>query len=169
MISRFSNLAISPSVARVLARIGAFILLITGLLKATDFIMGYPHEARNVVFPFITDQVVLDCAMLVEFVVAIYVLKVVRNKITNAMLALAWISTLFVFYRIALAWTAPHHSCLCGGAGLLFLWLQPLPVKWIMTILLCYLLGVSYGWLLKNFLFQFSPIFERFCNHPNKS
>jgi hypothetical protein len=138
-----------------LARIGALILLVTGLLKLSDFVLGYSHEARNVVFPFVSDQAILSCAMLIELAVAFFVLKAARFQIKYAMYALAWISTLFLLYRVALAWTAPHHGCLCAGAGLLFLWLQPLPVKWITTFLLGYLLCVSYGWFMGTSLLRF--------------
>jgi len=140
------------SLAGSLARAGAAILIVTAVMKMSTWLSGQDLDERNPVFPFLSDKDVLCCAAFVELAIACYVLRTARVGIGRAMWTLAWITSVFLCYRGGLLLLDPKHPCLCSGVGLLFLRPKPLVVQWIMNVLLAYLMGTSYGWLVYRHL-----------------
>jgi len=86
--------------AMVAAAIG---LLVTGLLKVLDIVMGTVKPRANVVFPFIDDDVLFPLTGLLEVVVAVYVLLSRGAHPVRSLASLAWIGSLFLLYRVGLA------------------------------------------------------------------
>lgn len=78
-------------------------LLVTGLLKVLDIVMGTVKPRANVVFPFIDDDVLFPLTGLLEVVVAVYVLLSRGAHPVRSLASLAWIGSLFLLYRVGLA------------------------------------------------------------------
>lgn len=130
--------------AMVAAAIG---LLVTGLLKVLDIVMGTVKPRANGVFPFIDDDVLFPLTGLLEVVVGVYVLLSRCAHPVRSLASLAWIGSLFLLYRVGLA-VYGEGACGCGGLFWASLHIREGMMAAVFQGFLGFLLVVGYGGLI---------------------
>ncbi len=120
------------------------ILAITGLAKAFSAIG--PARALDVADPIfgIPFRHLMLLVGLAELSIAL--LAFMTNKSQFSLLAIAWLSTSFLLYRIGLWWMGWHRPCGCLGNLVDILHISPQTADSITKLSLSYLLVGSY-WL----------------------
>ena len=121
------------------------VLMVTGLAKAFSAIG--PARALDAVDPLIGTpfRELLLLVGLVELLIAFFCLFTDKRRLS--LLAVAWISTNFLVYRVGLWFIGWHRPCGCMGSLSDMLHLSPRAADNIMKGLLAYLLIGSYALL----------------------
>jgi len=122
------------------------VLVLTRLVKACGAIG--PAQALDVADPIIglPFRRLMLLVGLLELFVAFFCLF--TDKRQFSMLAVAWLATNFVVYRVGLWWMGWHRPCGCLGNLTDLLGIAPHTADTIMKLVLAYLLIGSYGLLL---------------------
>ena len=124
----------------------AVVLIITALLKIVSLQTGVRFFLlKDSVFPFITNGQIMASSAILELCVAIILIrKLDRVFQFTALLGLA---SIFLFYRLGLAWIAPNEPCPCYGRATDWLHISTQTADTAMKIILAYLLIGSYATL----------------------
>lgn len=122
------------------------LLVTTGLAKAWSAIG--PARALDVADPIIgiPFRHLLLAVGLLELFIAFFCLFTDKRQLS--LLAVAWLSTNFVVYRLGLWWMGWHRPCGCMGNLTDLLHISPRAADNMMKVVLAYLLIGSYGLLL---------------------
>jgi len=102
----------------------------TRVLQLSDPIMQIPFRELFLV------------AGLIELAIAAYCL--ISNKINNSLVIIAWLSTIFLTYRLALFWVGWQLPCPCLGYVIQMLHISPVLADMIMKIVMGYMIVGSY-------------------------
>jgi hypothetical protein len=131
---------------KLFLRLAGIALALAGLAKAFSAIG--PARALDIADPLvgIPFRQLLLLVGLVEFFIAFFCLF--TDKRRTSLLAVAWISTNFLVYRLGLWLIGWHRPCGCMGSLSDMLHLSPHAADNIMKCVLAYLLVGSYGILL---------------------
>lgn len=127
---------------------GGVLLFLTGVAKAWSAIG--PARALDVADPIFGVPVrqLMLCVGLVELFIAFFCLF--TNKQQFSLLAMAWLATSFVVYRIGVVWIHGHRPCGCLGNLTDALHITPQTADAIAIVILVYLLIGSYGLLIRH-------------------
>lgn len=136
----------APKQGELFLRTAGYILGVVGLAKAFSAIG--PAHALDV-----TDQLIgftfrhlLLLAGLAELLIAFFCLFTDKQRFS--LLAIAWLSTNFLVYRLGLWFIGWHHPCACMGGLAGVLHLSDQAADNIMKGVLAYLLAGSYALLI---------------------
>ena len=135
----------SAALGKWFLRSGGVVLLITGLAKAFSAIGT--SRALNVVDPLvgIPFRHLLLAVGLLELFIAFFCLFTDKRRFN--LLAVAWLSTNFLVYRLGLWFIGWHRPCGCTGNLTGALHISPVVADRTMKMILAYLLIGTY-WLI---------------------
>ena len=136
--------------ARWFIIIGAIILVFTGTAKiVSSFGTAKLLQSPDPVFALSFKKVFIVVGS-IEIVVAFTCL--ITKNITMRLALLAWLASLFAFYRIGVWMTGYNRPCSCLGNLTDALHIRPEIASTAMMFVLLYLIGGSYGFLLSGLL-----------------
>lgn len=124
----------------------AAILIVTALLKIISLQTGIRFFLlKDPVFPFITNGQMMALSAMLELCVAIILIR--KADRVFQFTALLGLSSIFLFYRLGLAWISPNEPCKCYGRATDWLHISTQTADTAMKIILAYLLLGSYATL----------------------
>lgn len=122
----------------------AAVLIITALLKIYSLQTGVRfHLLNDPVFPFITNSQIMALSAILELCVAIILIRKIDRVFQFT--ALLGLSSIFLFYRLGLAWISPNEPCKCYGRATDWLHISPQTADTAIKVILAYLLLGSYA------------------------
>jgi hypothetical protein len=122
------------------------VLIVTALLKLVSLQTGARFFLlKDPVFPFITNGQMMALSAILELCVAIILIRNLGRLFQFT--ALMSLTSIFLLYRLGLAWIAPNEPCKCYGRATDWLHISSETGDTAMKIILAYLLIGSYATL----------------------
>lgn len=128
--------------------LAALLLLVTAVPKlAAVFGPGRGLQSPDIVFPFLTNRWVLLIAAIAEL--SVFTVCVLSRSSLIRSFSIAWLASMFTFYRVGLWIKGAKTTCGCLGLATSWLKISRPVAESIVELILVYLLIVSYGALFR--------------------
>jgi hypothetical protein len=139
--------------SRVFSISAGAILLIASACKIVSAFQDRPYfHETDALFYFLNNRQLLFGEALIEMAIGLPVCFSRNIDQKTKLKLILWLSSLFIFYRLAVWWLGFAGPCRCLGNAVDWIGVRPQTLDVIMRILLAYLLGGSalfqgLGWL----------------------